>query len=104
LAFWELMLGYVIPLCWYLHFSTIKLYPKPLYVLTFHSLDCDLNVETLVGKCILRWNILCHKNMLIKTYQNMVMSTIKTWLIEIINFYYRFGDYEGWNMILSMNE
>jgi hypothetical protein len=41
-----------------------RLYSKPLYVSTFHCSNCDLNVRTLVGKCIMRLNILYPQNML----------------------------------------
>jgi hypothetical protein len=34
----------------------------------------------------------------------MVINTTETWLIEIVNFYFRFGDYESRYMILSINE
>jgi hypothetical protein len=61
LVFWELMLGYVIPLDWYPNFLMVKFYLKRLFILTIHFLDCDLNVETLAGKCIKRWDILYHK-------------------------------------------
>jgi hypothetical protein len=68
LGFWELMLGYVTPLDWYPNFLMASLYSKYLFVSTNHYLDRDINVETLQGKCIWRWEILYHKNTLIKTY------------------------------------
>jgi len=51
LVFWELILGYVIPLDWYPYFLMVKLYSKYLSILSPHSLDHDLNLETLEGKC-----------------------------------------------------
>ncbi len=68
LVFWELMLGYVTLLDWYPNFLMVRFYLKCLFVFTPHSLDWDLNVKTLVGKCIKRWDRLYHKKKLIKTY------------------------------------
>jgi hypothetical protein len=51
LVFWELMLGYVTPMYWYLIFLIVKFYPKRPSVLTPHSSYCDLNVKTLASKC-----------------------------------------------------
>ncbi len=71
LVFQELILGYVIFLDWYPKFLMVRLYPKRSLVLTLHSSNHDLNLETLEGKCIKKWYIFYHRNMLIKTYRNM---------------------------------
>jgi len=73
LVFWELMFGYVTHLYRYSNFLMLKLYPKRSFVSTPHSSDHDLNVETLVSKCIWRWNILYH------------MSDEHHWNMAIIN-------------------
>jgi hypothetical protein len=46
-----LILGYVIPLDWYPYFLMVRLYSKYLSILSPHSSDHDLNLETLEGKC-----------------------------------------------------
>jgi hypothetical protein len=51
-----------------------KLYPKHPLILTPHFSNCDLNLDTLEGKCIERRNILYHRNMPIKTYQSMAIN------------------------------
>jgi hypothetical protein len=52
LDFWELILGYVIPLDWYPYFMMGRLYMKCPSISTLHSLDHDLNLKILKGKCI----------------------------------------------------
>jgi hypothetical protein len=96
LVFWELILRYVTPLDWYSYFLMVRLYSKHLSILTPHSSNHDLNLETLEGKCNQKWNILYHKTCQLKP--------TKTWLSEISNFYFRFVDYENQNMITSMNK
>jgi hypothetical protein len=51
-VFWELILGYVTFLNWYPYFMMVRLYLKHLFVLTLHSSNHDLNLETLKGKRI----------------------------------------------------
>jgi hypothetical protein len=46
---------------WYPNFLMVRFYLKCLFVSTPHSSNCDLNVETLVGKCVKRWDTLYHK-------------------------------------------
>jgi hypothetical protein len=69
-----LILGYVTPLDWYLDFLMVRLYPKHSLVSTLHYFHRNMNLETLEGECIKRWDILYHKNMLIKTYRNMAIN------------------------------
>jgi hypothetical protein len=68
LGFWQLMSGYVTPFDWYPNFLRVKIYLKCLFVSTPHYLYRDLDVETLVGKCVKRWDTLYHKKTLIKSY------------------------------------
>ncbi len=62
LVFWELILGYVFLLDWYLHFLMVKFCPKHLLVLTPHSSNRDLNLKILKGKSIKKWDIIPKKH------------------------------------------
>ncbi len=43
LVFWELILGYVTPLDWYVDFLMVRLYPKHPSILILHFSNCDMN-------------------------------------------------------------
>lgn len=70
-------------------FKTFVGFNSPFFKLWFEF-------KTLEGKCIERWNILYHRNMLIKTYRNMAIKNCQ--------FFFRFANCEIWNMIVPMNE